>query len=425
MNLLGEILDLVEIAATPAIIEGCVKGIEKEGKAEFKVFGKEKTLSLNKPTEKPSETRPPENSHTSPKTSSTQSCTDGKKRAPCLKPMITFSTPYVTRDVLTTTTRTCSGNMYTQACFHYRSVIRKHPEYGLMTCPYSKALRAPRPQVLVYSNQHDGGWRTGWMQQPGLSCERDEFPPADIWQDRGGPVWIRLNPKSDNGRAGPALFGGCGNPPRSSTESERSVRQWKHGNKITEEWARTLVITRMVLSLEFANMQPWADDGLTQNPCYPLTLVNDPGYALLWEDEWYDDQPLAVHRFAINSYGKPPAFQVTQGKQSREGYWRRRNLDGDHFNPSEIVFNDGNSTRKATDEELFEHFNFIRCTDETCASEREALGIESAVIVATPRATPIEVAVITTVAAAPTTMQTISQAMRMVSADLPQITENP
>ncbi|KAM0798075.1 glycoside hydrolase superfamily [Usnea florida] len=44
----GEIADGIEIALTPAIIEGCVKGIEKEGKAEFKVFGKKHTLSLGK-----------------------------------------------------------------------------------------------------------------------------------------------------------------------------------------------------------------------------------------------------------------------------------------------------------------------------------------------------------------------------------------
>ena len=46
----GEIADAIEIAATPAIIQGCVKGIEKEGKAEFKVFGKKHTLDINKPT---------------------------------------------------------------------------------------------------------------------------------------------------------------------------------------------------------------------------------------------------------------------------------------------------------------------------------------------------------------------------------------
>ncbi|CAK7209923.1 hypothetical protein SBRCBS47491_000609 [Sporothrix bragantina] len=44
--IIGEILDAIEIAATPALIQGCVKGIEKEGKAEFKVFGKKHTVSI-------------------------------------------------------------------------------------------------------------------------------------------------------------------------------------------------------------------------------------------------------------------------------------------------------------------------------------------------------------------------------------------
>lgn len=62
MICLGEILDLTEIAATPAIIEGCVKGIEKEGNAEFKVFGKTESLSLDlcktKPTDVPDRSAP-------------------------------------------------------------------------------------------------------------------------------------------------------------------------------------------------------------------------------------------------------------------------------------------------------------------------------------------------------------------------------
>lgn len=48
LNAIGEIADIAEVAATPAIIEGCVKGIEKEGKAEFKVFGKKHSLSLGR-----------------------------------------------------------------------------------------------------------------------------------------------------------------------------------------------------------------------------------------------------------------------------------------------------------------------------------------------------------------------------------------
>jgi hypothetical protein len=43
----GEIADIAEIAATPELINVCVKGIEKEGKAEFKIFGKEHSLEVS------------------------------------------------------------------------------------------------------------------------------------------------------------------------------------------------------------------------------------------------------------------------------------------------------------------------------------------------------------------------------------------
>lgn len=77
--IVGEIADAVEIAATPAIIEGCVKGIEKAGKAEFKVFGKKHTLDINKPTKTDKDLPAPEK-HDPPKKSN-DSCkkSDNKK----------------------------------------------------------------------------------------------------------------------------------------------------------------------------------------------------------------------------------------------------------------------------------------------------------------------------------------------------------
>lgn len=48
LKILGQILDIAELVATPALVEACVKGIEKEGKAEFKVFGKKHSLSMSK-----------------------------------------------------------------------------------------------------------------------------------------------------------------------------------------------------------------------------------------------------------------------------------------------------------------------------------------------------------------------------------------
>ena len=74
----GEIADAIEIAATPAIVEGCVKGIEKEGKAEFKVFGKEHTLDINKPTETDKDLPAPKK-HDPPKESDDASCKKPEK----------------------------------------------------------------------------------------------------------------------------------------------------------------------------------------------------------------------------------------------------------------------------------------------------------------------------------------------------------
>jgi hypothetical protein len=43
--------------------------------------------------------------------------------------------------------------------------------------------------------------------------------------------------------------------------------------------------------------------------------------------------------------------------------------------PDDIVVDEGNTTRKATDEELLEDFGLYRCTSEHCEKEREALQI--------------------------------------------------
>lgn len=74
----GEIADAIEFAATPGIIEGCVKGIEKEGKAEFKVFGKEHSLDINKPTSTDKDLPAPKK-HDPPKESDDASCKKPEK----------------------------------------------------------------------------------------------------------------------------------------------------------------------------------------------------------------------------------------------------------------------------------------------------------------------------------------------------------
>ena len=81
----GEIADAIEIAATPAIIEGCVKGVEKAGKAEFKVFGKKHTLDINNPS-KTDKDLPPAKKHDPPKKDDSCKKSTKVKRAPASLP---------------------------------------------------------------------------------------------------------------------------------------------------------------------------------------------------------------------------------------------------------------------------------------------------------------------------------------------------
>lgn len=71
---MGEVLAIAEVAATPLLIKLCTEGIEKEGKAVFKVFGKKHTIDgFRNPTVKPIATRPPESKHSSAKTGARRS----------------------------------------------------------------------------------------------------------------------------------------------------------------------------------------------------------------------------------------------------------------------------------------------------------------------------------------------------------------
>lgn len=205
--IVGEILDIAEIAATPALIKLCVKGVEKEGKAEFKVFGKKHTLSINKPTSKPSElSRPPKSSHDRPKTTSkNDSCgvkvRDLERRAGGCPQRTVYT---ATTTIFQIQTKVCAGNSWPQACYHYSSVAAlKGPAYNPLTCP----TFAPPRQFLkggtataLWDAQHDKAWRK-WMRRPAGRCQIDEWPPQRFWQGANGQL-VRYIPTEDNGGAG-------------------------------------------------------------------------------------------------------------------------------------------------------------------------------------------------------------------------------
>lgn len=190
--IIGEILDIAEIAATPALIQLCVKGVEKEGKAEFKVFGKKHTLSMDKPTTKP-QTRPPSSTHSSPKTSTKDSCTskrgiDGQLRERACNNRIT-TTEWVGQATTTyqTTRKVCVGGEHPQACMHYSSAIRNNPGrrgFNPVTCSSfarKREFQPMGPATSIWSTEHARGWRS-WLRRPQRNCERDEWPPAHFWQ---------------------------------------------------------------------------------------------------------------------------------------------------------------------------------------------------------------------------------------------------
>ena len=56
------------------------------------------------------------------------------------------------------------------------------------------------------------------------------------------------------------------------------------------------------------------DDGLWDNPCWPKTLVpDDPGFALLTNDEWYSNHKAQAK--TAKNYAKPPSDKVLGNKK--------------------------------------------------------------------------------------------------------------
>ena len=113
------VTDIAEFAATPTIIQGCVKGTEKECNDEFRVFGENYTLSMNRLSKKPTETQPPAISHEAPE-SSTQSNACNlvamglEKRADC-----NDVTRYADATALfQRVKKVCQGEWWPQACFY-------------------------------------------------------------------------------------------------------------------------------------------------------------------------------------------------------------------------------------------------------------------------------------------------------------------
>ncbi|OBT58504.1 hypothetical protein VE04_01213 [Pseudogymnoascus sp. 24MN13] len=422
--IVGEILDLIEIAATPALITACTDAIEKEGSAEFKIFGKEHTISgFEKPTEKPKNTRASESEHSTASDKASSSCALNARVA--LRDA-TSSNIHETSTVVVNR-RVCDGSgPYAQACLHYSSVIsRNAPHLNTIQC-LGKNGNVGRPIVPIYNAQHNEGWINGWMQAPNLNCQRDEYPPDIIWQGRDNSLnFVRLIPSSAN-IVGAALFAGiCDNYAdfETSIKNRQAYRVEVNRCRTTHWYTVTRESTVPALSLDFVGLAGYADAGMAENLCYPSVLVDDPGFALLTNDKYYnahlDDK--AYNR----EYADEPIGIVTAGHVNNPG-WNKRWTDP-QIDPEDIVLNEGNSTRKPTDEELLKQFGIIKCKSQGCEDEKSFFGIESARTMgpgstAIARATPGDIT-----AAVESTAPTVTSSpqFQQISPQLARITEKP
>jgi len=136
--------------------------------------------------------------------------------------------------------------------------------------------------------------------------------------------------------------------------------------------------------------------GLTTNPCYPATLIQDPGFALLNEDDYYYGRAA----YQTLDYKYAPAAFYTSGKKrpyKRSIIVSAGLTDEDHFmivdsepdtltNPGadagtyylddtgdRMIHDNGNITRVVSDEELYERFDLERCGTPDCLQEQAEL----------------------------------------------------
>jgi hypothetical protein len=64
------------------------------------------------------------------------------------------------------------------------------------------------------------------MQKKSMSCEKDEWPPAAIWQGSDRNVWIRFSPREGNNAAEKHFISAC--PDHMSTDTVRAAT-FDHG----------------------------------------------------------------------------------------------------------------------------------------------------------------------------------------------------
>lgn len=279
---------------------------------------------------------------------------------------------------------TCDGAAYPQPCRHYSSVA-KQPGNDIITCGVVKDDRRSAP--TLWDSQHADAWRYWvpklpralWLKmkqdpkEDGDKCQRDEYPPAAFQGPRGGPnayQYIRFVPGSHNQGAGQLWKNIC--PDKAKSEVSPGQGGLAFSGTCTE--LLHVTYTRNAMSMDFKNI-PINDDGLDSNPCLPI-VTDDPGFALLNNDPWYGGT-IGRRKSPLRYKQNPLPAQTNGLTQPRVAPYlpAKRHLGQPLVgHPDDIIVEEGNSTRHATDEELFQHYGIRKCASDGCKKEQEELG---------------------------------------------------
>ncbi|EUC34226.1 glycoside hydrolase family 18 protein [Bipolaris zeicola 26-R-13] len=426
----GWIASIALQVAMPALVNVCAKGVAKAGKSVFNFKGKDYEVKVDKPltskVDRPASSSPTKASDR-PKT-----CRTKRLAARDLRPRTEWLTNTYDPPGVRVTHKVCNGARAKQACYNYSSIINRRPDLARLTCPSFKHPRPARPQVDEYNQQHNTHWSSGWLRSADLECQRDEYPGAAIWQARDDSVWIRLIPRADNAAAA-HLFAGCPDAEEEEFVRERSITTTVLACGSTRDvWQKTYRKMEVVMSINFNNMQNMPPDfGMTANLCWPETLVNDPGFALLTDDPWY---ARGNNRGQFTQYyNQAPLAQFTNGKVNQPTWgWtkpRANNVGGggDKFkrSPNELVIHEGNSTRKPTEEELFGELGLLKCEERYCQREMEELGFASLPVVQETQEAPVAVRAEATPTDGSAVVETKATPVRVQEADVSVITPAP
>lgn len=290
---------------------------------------------------------------------------------------------HVTETIISTTisspvvTTTCSGNLYPQACAHYSSVASVYGPKTLI-CPTSPP-QGVRPVTAIWNKQHDPSWRY-WIptfykpKRPSVLdvCNRDEYPPF-AFNGAGQPQYVRFLSEYENKGAGQLWRAFCKYPPPSSSNIALTG--------ITSQtcyYTRGITYTVKALTIVPVSLSAWNAYGVLTNPCYPHTLTSDGGYALLTYDSWYNQFPSYAGGSSSYQTDLASFSSLTTSKTRPRSSPAKRWLDDadsllDH--PKGLMVDDGNVTRPATKEELWERYRIMKCETPDCIEELKTFGL--------------------------------------------------